>query len=151
MVGVDKVVKGMKKYDDDVYKGVKDVMRAGGLKVARDAKIPLKKGHGRDTGHLVRSITSDFSPPPTKTRVRVLVGSKLHYAPHVEYGTKPHFPPPSALAGWTKRHGGGSPYVVARAISRKGTTGIKYLQNAYVLNADRIWKAIRDEVKKVPF
>jgi len=49
-------------------------------------------------------------------------GTRLvpHHAPDVEYGTVPHWPPISAIAEWANDHGI-PPFLVARAISRRGT------------------------------
>lgn len=79
------------------------------------------------------------------------MGSPLQYAPYMEYGTgtqsdgpggtrRPHYPPPSALAVWAKRHGmEGMEVVIARAIGRRG--GLKprkYLRNAWAGNLDKV-------------
>lgn len=50
------------------------------------------------------------------------VGTRLvpHYGPDVEYGTRPHWPPISAIAEWANAHGI-PPFLVARAIARRGT------------------------------
>ena len=54
-----------------------------------------------------------------------IIGSNVQYAPHVEFGTRPHFPPPAALQPWAQRHGFPAgkkgAYLVARAIARRGT------------------------------
>lgn len=54
-----------------------------------------------------------------------IIGSNVQYAPHVEFGTRPHHPPLAALQPWAQRHGfpegKKGAYLVARAISRKGT------------------------------
>jgi hypothetical protein len=81
----------------------------------------------------------------------------VKYAPAVEFGTKPHFPPPKALEGWVRRkgisariarhtHGGQTgkkkkvgttssedtraAFIIARAISKKGTQAHPFLQPA---------------------
>jgi phage gpG-like protein len=107
-------------------------MRNATLLVTRDAKryAPV------DTGRLRASITPEVrvSGPTT---VQGIVGSNVSYAPFVELGTKPHWPPVGALATWARRHGTVA-YLVARAISRRGTKAVKYLERAFTENISRI-------------
>lgn len=75
-----------------------------------------------DTGRLRASINSkiDTRPVPLWGRVE----TNTFYAPYVEFGTRPHFPPPNALAGWANRHGLGEyTFVICRAIARRGVQG----------------------------
>lgn len=74
------------------------------------------------------------------------VGTEVEYAPHVEFGTKPHFPPVQALEGWVRRHKLGAAiagrktsnakldqraaFLVARAISKHGTKAHPFMQPA---------------------
>jgi hypothetical protein len=79
------------------------------------------------------------------------VGTEVKYAPAVEFGTKPHFPPPKALEGWVRRKGisrliggqGGqvgkktssnadtrAAFIIARVISKKGTQAHPFMQPA---------------------
>lgn len=107
-------------------------MRNATLLVTRDAKryAPV------DTGRLRASITPEvrISGPMT---VQGIVGSNVTYAPFVELGTKPHWPPVGALEVWARRHGT-SAFLVARAISRRGTKAVKYLERAFTDNISRI-------------
>jgi hypothetical protein len=48
--------------------------------------------------------------------------NRAPYAIFVHEGTKPHFPPLHAIERWANRHGI-PPFLVARAIARKGTKG----------------------------
>lgn len=54
------------------------------------------------------------------------VFNPVPYALPVEEGTQPHFPPVDALEGWARRKLGeeGLGYVIARAISKRGTKGV---------------------------
>jgi len=77
-----------------------------------------------DTGRLRSSIASEVR---TSSAV---IGTNLTYAPFVEFGTRPHFPPVGALRGWARRHGfpaRGGAFLVARAISRRGTKAKPFL------------------------
>lgn len=77
-----------------------------------------------DTGRLRNSI--GVESPTARTRI---VGANTAYAEYVETGTRPHWPPPSALAGWARRHGT-DPFLVARAIARAGTKPQPYMKPA---------------------
>jgi len=82
---------------------------------------------GVDTGVLRGSITPSVSS--TTNAVQGAVGSKETYSPYVEYPTRPHWPPLSALEVWAERHGT-TAFLVARAISQRGTKGKKFLGRA---------------------
>lgn len=79
-----------------------------------------------DEGRLRSSIEARLVP--TARGLTVQVGSDVEYALFVETGTRPHFPPVVALAGWGRRHGV-SAFLVARAISRRGTKAAAYLRD----------------------
>ena len=83
------------------------------------AEATARAGAPTDTAALVRSITSQVTPPTGR------VFSTLSYAPVVEFGRAPgRPPPPDALVGWMARHGmTGDPWRLARAIGRRGTKG----------------------------
>ncbi len=82
-----------------------------------------------DTGRLRGSITSriDSSPIP----MWATVGTNVAYGQAVHDGARAHFPPPSALEGWARRHGFGENggFLVARAISRRGTKARPFLRD----------------------
>ena len=97
-----------------------------------------------DTGRLksdIRMITNLRGIASTAS-----VFTELPYAPYVEEGTKPHFPPPLALEGWVRRHGLGAKFagrktstanldrqaafVIARSIAKKGTKPQPFMEPA---------------------
>lgn len=114
-------------------RSVEDLAR----RVERRAKLIVSV----DRGQLKGSIATAFVAPRHRK-----VGSGLHYAPHVEYGTKPHWPPRAPIREWVWRNrrkfgvtGGGKTaqaevdritFLVQRAIARRGTKGRKYLRRA---------------------
>ena len=63
----------------------------------------------------------------TQSSMTARVGTNLvpHYAPDVEYGTRPHRPPIGALKLWAKRklHNEKAAYPIAKKIARRGTSG----------------------------
>lgn len=114
-------------------------MRRATLIVQTDAKrlAPV------DTGRLRSSITPDVRVEGK--RVIGVVGSNVLYAPYLETGTRPHWPPEAALETWARRHGT-TAYVVARAIGRRGTKARPYLQPAFEQNKARIQEIIGETV-----
>jgi hypothetical protein len=77
-----------------------------------------------------------------------VVGSNVKYAPPVEYGTKPHFVPPGELEAWARRHNT-DPFVVSKAIARRGTKAHRYLQRAFEDNQPRIQRLFGNTVSKI--
>jgi hypothetical protein len=76
------------------------------------------------------------------------VGSNVKYAPFQELGTRPFWPPLSALETWAKRHGT-SAFLVARAIATRGIKAVRYLQRALEDNADRIYQKVGATVSRI--
>lgn len=77
-----------------------------------------------DLGELKGSIDSKVYPGDPMPEGAV-IGTNLPRAPFSEWDTRPHWPPwgpGSLLAGWAGRHGI-KPFLVARAISIRGTVG----------------------------
>ena len=112
------------------------------LLVMRDARIDAPV----DTGRLRSSITPEVASMGKE--VVGIVGSNVAHAPMMELGAKPHFPPISALEVWARRHHA-DPYLVARAIARKGLAARKFLQNAFEKNKTRIIQLIERAVDEV--
>lgn len=81
----------------------------------------------RDTGRLQGGI--EVTQKATEARLEAVVAPKDQYAIFVEKGTRPHFPPVSALEGWSRRHGIPA-FLVARAISRRGTKAQPFMAPA---------------------
>lgn len=77
-----------------------------------------------DTGRLRNSI--GIQSPSNRAR---RIGPNTSYARFVEEGTRPHWPPPGALAGWAGRHGL-TDYQARRAIAMHGTKAQPYMQPA---------------------
>ena len=92
-----------------------------------------------DKGRLRASITPVVEA--AGRTVRGIVGSNVEYAPYVELGTRPHWPPVAALTVWSRRHGL-SAFLVARAISRRGLPPRRFLQRGLDENAARIYLLI---------
>lgn len=112
---------------------LKDFLAQSALTVEGQAKqlAPV------DTGRLRASITSVLQP--TQARVQ----ASVFYAPHVEFGTRPHWPPLAAMQPWAGRHGFPKgrlgAFLVARAIARRGTRPHPFMRPS----AERSLPAIR--------
>ena len=97
------------------------------------------------TGHIRASIAGDVVS--RDNLIRGIVGTPAEYALPLEEGTRPHFPPPSALISWVHFKLGvsdaearGVAFLVARSISRKGTMGIWMFRGG--------WQAARPRIKR---
>lgn len=142
-------IKGLRETQQKMEQAVRDLygppmlqaMRNATLLVQRSARINAPV----DTGRLRSSIV-----PEVLVRDRNLVGvigTNVVYAPYVETGTTPHWPPPSALEVWAKRHRIPE-FAVRRSIGtfgtskmafrKLGTKGWFYLKRALEDNAEKI-------------
>lgn len=93
----------------------------------RGALVIQREGRSNapvDTGRLRNSIAVEA--PSNRSRK---IGPGVDYGEYVETGTRPHWPPKGALAGWAKRHGLAE-YPVRRAIGLRGTKAQPYMQPA---------------------
>ena len=107
-------------------------MQASLLLIEADARRGVK----RDTGRLQNSISYSITGGGANLTGRV--GPSVKYGIYVERGRRPGKPPPvSAVAAWARRHGV-NPFLVARAIGRKGVRPAPFLLPAYEKNKGRI-------------
>jgi hypothetical protein len=82
-----------------------------------DAEAP------KDTGDMARRWKRIIG------RFQGTLQSETNYAVYVNDGTKPHFPPISALKDWSRRHGIPA-FLVARKIARMGTKPNPFINRA---------------------
>jgi len=117
-------------------------MRDATLMVTRSARQHSPVDRGR--------LRSNIGPEVRMEGREVIgvVGSNLTYAPPMEFGARPHWPPLSALVVWARRHGT-SAYVVARAIARRGLKPRSYLRDALKENAQAIFDRLSRAVRKI--
>jgi HK97 gp10 family phage protein len=134
-----------------------NAMRDATLLVQGGAKRSLGKGPltpGANTGRLRASIT-----PQVVVRTNTvtgIVGSNVLYAPYVEFGTRPHWPPRRPLIMWAARKLGltgvelrGAVRGIQRKIAHHGTKGLHYLQNAFDDNKNRIAKVFEATLGRI--
>lgn len=75
----------------------------------------------------------------------VFILRSVRHGPFVEFGTKPHFPPPAALEKWARiKLGSPNPsataFLIARKISRTGTKAQPFMTPAIEQNQRRVVK-----------
>ncbi len=84
-----------------------------------------------DLGNLERGIHQTTKRTATGAKTVVKPSSVADkYAIFVEENTRPHWPPIAAITPWARRHGI-EPFLVARAISIRGTKGIHMFRDEF--------------------
>lgn len=124
---------------------LRDAARDIGQRIRGDAaqRAPV------DTGQLASSIEAVVEAIGSAV-IGVRVGSNLPQAPAQEYGTEPHFPPPSALRDWARRVLGDADaaFAVAQSIAESGTEAQPFLEPAFedtlTYAADRVNDAVSE-------
>ncbi len=113
----------------------------------RTVELAAKEKVTVDTGRLRSSITTKVETD------RAIVGSNLKYAPYIEFGTRPHFPPLSAMQPWARRHGFPAgirgAFLVARKIARFGTPARPYLLPALNQSAGAIRRFLEKAANEI--
>lgn len=104
----------------DVYQ----VIETGLLLLEADMRTHVPRAFGQ----LGNSITHHVSGSGADLVGEV--GSTAKYWPFVEYGTRPHWPPIAAITPWANLHGI-PPFLVARAIARRGTRAQPFIMPAW--------------------
>ncbi len=100
---------------NNTFKGpIKNGIKELAFKFEREAK----KASPRDTSRMASSISTQLRD------ASAIVGTNVQYAPFIEFGTKPHFPPLDALRAWLGKKGRppkSAAFAIALKISREGT------------------------------
>lgn len=117
-------------------------MRDATLLVTRTSRQLAKV----DTGRWRASITPEVRV--MGQQVVGVVGSNLSYGPYAHEDTRAHWAPIGALAGWARRHGV-SAFLVARAISRRGTKGDQAIYRGLNENVPKIVALFERAVGKI--
>lgn len=111
ITGLDKFTKGFTKapqvFAAEISKGITKALVV--LQGEARMLVPV------DTGRLRNAITFNL-----ENNYFGRLSANTDYAIFVHEGSRPHFPPLSAIEPWAKRHGA-IPFAVALGISRKGT------------------------------
>jgi len=97
----------------------------------------------KDTGELQKSIKTK---KVSKHERSVIAGAP--HAVFVHEGTRPHWPPVDALRGWAKRHNIPA-FLVARAISERGTAAVPFLTDAFNMTMLTVRTPLNDWAESV--
>jgi HK97 gp10 family phage protein len=143
-------VKGLKEAQRKMDQTARDLSGTPIFEAMRDATLVVVRSARQnapvDTGRLRASIM-----PEVVQRDKVItgiVGSNVTYAPYMELGTRPHWPPLKALEVWARRHNTVA-FVVARAIAKKGTKARKFLWDAVQSNRNKIAEILSSTIGKI--
>lgn len=123
---------------DEIGKGMKRSVKRVGTSVQKYTPV--------DRNRLRGSITDAVERSGAKTTG--IVGTKVDYAPHVEFGTRPHWPPLAALEVWARRHGT-TAFLVARAIARRGTAAREMFKRGLEENVEWIKNEFNEVGKRI--
>lgn len=152
---IDIAVKGLIETQRNLEQAAADLHGEPMLKAMREATLLVERDAKRlapvDRGGLRQSISSEVRVESVNGHadsVTGVVGSNKTYAAAVELGSKPHFPPISAIEAWAERRGLNA-FLVARAISRRGTLPRRFLQGAFEKNKPLILRKIGDGVSAI--
>jgi HK97 gp10 family phage protein len=129
--GAQQVIKNLNKISDRMFNRIVDACQRVQAQVVNDARsaAPVFLTTLRQS-----ILPGDISV--SKTDVQAKVTANVKYASYVEFGTRPHWPPVDALKDWAAKKLGDESlaFVVARAISRRGTKAQPYLGPALLKN-----------------
>jgi hypothetical protein len=129
--GVKQVIQNLGKIEKQVFNRIVTACEKTQARVVNDA---------RDAAPVFMTTLRQSILPGdievTKTDVTAKVVANADYALFVELGTRPHFPPVDALKPWAEKKLGDEnlAFVVARAISRRGTPARPFLGPALLKN-----------------
>lgn len=111
-----------------------------GARIMRNAEVAVATTAFNVERRAKENLTDDGAVDTGQTRagihaiVRGLeaeVVASAPQSPFIEFGTAPHFPPPSALEPWARRHGfedaRAGAFLIARAIAERGTPARPFL------------------------
>lgn len=132
-VGADALLRAMQrnKFAETVFT---NFIRDLATDLERNATVKAPTGVSGGGGGLRGSITRDRRQI---SKFVVSVGSNLGYAKAIEFGSRPHWPPPGSLARWARLKLGvpaarvqSVDYLIRRKISKKGTKAQPFLNPA---------------------
>lgn len=143
-------IRGLKELQRKATQVITDIHGEPIVNAIRDSTLLVLRGAKKnapvDTGRLRASLTPEVRS--VGADVIGIVGTNVVYAPYMELGTRPHWPPPGALAVWARRHHM-SEFAVRLSISIKGTKPRWFLKSAYEDNLDRIKSILDRAMKKI--
>jgi hypothetical protein len=109
-----------------------------GRRIVQRAEIRAPK----DTGRMARGVRFRWE------NAGGAVYSTATYGGFVDQGTRPHWPPPQALAGWAARHGIPA-FLVGRKIAEEGTEATHWITHAVRDAEQSLPSLLRDTATRV--
>lgn len=126
-------LKGLETQKDNVKSLSREVLWKAMNKMMNIAiiKAPVDTGRLRSSIHLT---------PSRPDQSEYILSDGVDYGVHVEFGTRPHFPPTPPLTSWGRRVLGVEQigYAIARKISLKGTLAQPFFRPA-LMEVRTIW------------
>ena len=170
-VGLDKVVKELETFEKNVNKSLDIVVKSAATEFVREAKRLLGRPYpegAQDTKELSGSITYEKDAAHENTYI---AGTNIQYAPYIEFGTRPHFPPlgdeTKGLIRWAYLHLGAArgktpvfgkvkkndrlskaksiAYAVAKNISKRGTLPKPYMRPAFTKAKQQLLRDLEEK------
>lgn len=124
IIGIDETIRNFRNIDSQMIRKVRRQVVKSSLIIETRAKREVAV----DTGRLRSSIQIGLK----NSGLNADIFSDVNYANFIEFGTRPHRPPASALKGWARRHNmDGMESVIAKSIERKGTKARPFLVPAF--------------------
>lgn len=119
--GLDEIVNSFRDASSSIGMVGKKWLRDWSIYGVKQVQLHTLNAGAVDTNELIQGIHYDLYPTSKGMTSEIKPSDAADkYAAYVEYGTKPHTPPVSALQGWADRHG--IPvWAVVRKIQREGT------------------------------
>jgi len=132
----------MRKLPEKLQREISRVLMAAGYIIEFDAKqfCPVNTGRLRASIHTEQIAFN-----------KVEVGTNVFYAPYVEYGTLPHFPPVEPLKRWAHLHGmpEEAAWAIAQKIAKYGTEPQPFMRPAFMKNKKLVKKLIKNKIKEI--
>lgn len=125
VLGLEGLRRGLSGAPKVMEREVRGAMEASLLSLEAD----MRANGARDTGRMTGSVSHRIEGSGVALTGRA--GPQVAYAFYVERGRRPgRYPPIAAIAGWARRHGI-APFLVARAIARRGIRARPFVEPAY--------------------
>ena len=137
--GIEDVNRALKEMGERQRLEFKQEVYASALDIQGQAKDNLKEMGIWDLGNLANSLMAET----TGDGLTAEIGPTAPYGPYVEFGTRPHFPPPEALEGWAKRHGFDSAWPICKIIAARGLSAKPYLYPAWLSLVNEFYERIK--------
>lgn len=125
---------------DGASRALEDEVEKALVKASASVEGAAKRKANVATGNLRRSI---FSKVESLTGT---ISAPTHYAPFIEYGTRPHTPPMAPIRRWALRKGM-MPGAVWAAIRKRGTRAHPFMRPAFEEKREGVVETLRQALQ----